>query len=41
MLAVISAVFDASEIAAAAQAIAALYDPTPRTSDARTQPRAL
>jgi thiamine-phosphate pyrophosphorylase len=41
MLAVISAVFDAPDVAAAARAIAALYDQTTRTSDARTQPRAI
>jgi thiamine-phosphate pyrophosphorylase len=41
MLAVISAVFDAPDVTAAARAIAALYDPTTRTSDARTQPRAV
>jgi len=41
MLAVISAVFDAPDIAMAARAIAALYDSTTRTPDARTQPRAL
>jgi thiamine-phosphate pyrophosphorylase len=41
MLAVISAVFEAPDVAAAARAIAALYDQTTRTSDARTQPRAI
>ena len=41
MLAVISAVFEAPDIATAARAIAALYETTTRTSDARTQPRAL
>lgn len=41
MLAVISAVFDAPDIAAAARAIANLYDTPTRNLDARTQPRAV
>jgi len=41
MLAVISAVFGAPDIALAARSFAALYDSTTRASDARTQPRAL
>ena len=41
MLAVISALFDAPDVRGAARAIAALYDPATRVSDARTQPRAV
>jgi len=41
MLAVISAVFDAPDVTAAARAFARLYDASARTADARTQPRAL
>jgi thiamine-phosphate pyrophosphorylase len=41
MIAVISALFDASDVEAAARGFADLYEPTAWTADARTQPRAL
>jgi len=41
MLAVISALFDAADVDAAARGFANLYDPSSRKPDARTQPRAL
>ncbi|HUQ28025.1 MAG TPA: thiamine phosphate synthase [Usitatibacter sp.] len=41
MLAVISAVFDAPDVEAAARAFANLYDPQDRPLHARTQPRAV
>ena len=41
MLAVISALFDAPDIEAAARAFATLYQTPTRTADARTQPRPL
>lgn len=41
MLAVISAVFEAPDVEAAARALAQLYEPHARPTHARTQPRAL
>jgi thiamine-phosphate pyrophosphorylase len=41
MLAVISALFDAPDVEAAARSLANRYEPPIRTPDARTQPRAL
>jgi thiamine-phosphate pyrophosphorylase len=41
LLAVISALFDAPDVEAAARGFAHLYEPTTRTADARTQPRPL
>jgi thiamine-phosphate pyrophosphorylase len=41
MLAVISAIFEAEDVEAAARALSQLYEPQARPRDARTQPRAL
>ena len=41
MLAVISALFDAPDVEAAARGFSRLYEPSTRSNDARTQPRAL